>query len=176
MNSKLTRYISREEIRIRVRELAEQITRDYTGGSLTVIGILKGSYVFVADLIRELNLPLEVDFLSVATFGEAFEQGGIRIRKDISCDVAGKDVLIVEDILDTGKTLTAVAGILRGRGANSLKICALLDKPTRRTTNVPVEYVGFTVPEDCYLVGYGIDHEERYRNLPYIAQLHETQE
>ena len=176
MNSKLTPYISKTEIRARVKELAQQISRDYEGCPLTVIGILKGSYVFVADLIRELDLPLQVDFMAVATFGEAFEQGGIRIRKDISCDVAGKDVLIVEDILDTGKTLTAVAAILKGRGANSLKICALIDKPTRRTTNVPVEYVGFTVPEDRFLVGYGIDCEENFRNLPYVAEYHITQE
>ena len=172
MGHRINPYITEEEIRDRIRVLGKQIAEDYKGTDLLLVAILNGSTVFLADLIRATDLNLTVDFLAVSPFEEG---GGLRIRKDLSTDISEKNVLIVEDLLDTGSTLTTVVDILRSRGVNSLKICSLLDKSAHRTTNVPVEYVGFVIP-DHYVVGYGMDYEEQYRNLPYIGFIEYTED
>lgn len=172
MGHRIIPYITEQEIKDRVRILGQQITEDYSGTDVVLVSILTGSTVFLADLIRATDLNLTVDFMAIS----AFEDGsGLRIRKDLSTDIAEKNVLIVEDLLDTGDTLTNVVDILRSRGVNSLKICALLDKSAHRTTNVPVEYVGFVIP-DRYVVGYGMDYEEQYRTLPYIGFMEYTED
>lgn len=172
MGHQIIPYITEAEIKERVRTLGRQIAEDYSGTDVLLIAILNGSTIFLADLIRATDLNLTVDFMAVSPFEEG---GGVRILKDLSVDIAEKNVLIVEDLLDTGNTLTTVVDILRSRGVNSLKICSLLDKSAHRTTNVPVEYVGFVIP-DRYVVGYGMDYEEQYRNLPYIGFIEYTED
>ena len=157
--------ISEEEIAKKVEELAKQIEKDYEGEQLLVVGILKGASVFVSDLIRKINLDVNIDFMSVSSYGNGTESSGtVRILK------AGKNVLIVEDIIDSGLTLSNLVKELEIRNPKSLKLCTLLDKPERRTSNIPVDYVGFVI-EDKFIVGYGIDWAEKYRNLPYIGSV-----
>lgn len=162
--------ISKEEIMKRVKELGEKITADYNPDKeLVVIGVLKGANIFLGDLIREINLPVLVDFMAVSSYGSSTESSGVvRILKDLDLDIEGKNILIIEDIVDTGLTLKYLTENLRARNIASMKICALLDKPERRKCHIDIDYLGFEIP-DKFIVGYGIDYAERYRNLPYIA-------
>lgn len=161
--------ISEEEIQKKVVELAKQIQKDYEGEELLVVGILKGANVFVADLIRKLDLDIKLDFMSVSSYGNSTESSGtVKILKDLDTDIKDKNVLIVEDIIDSGLTLSNLVKALETRNPKSLKLCTLLDKPQRRTVNIPVDYIGFEI-EDKFIVGYGIDWAEKYRNLPFIG-------
>ncbi len=163
--------LSEEEINNRVRELGEQISRDYQGKSILVVGILKGAMIFLADLVRNISVPTYFDFMAVSSYGSStVSSGAVRILKDLDKSIEGKHVIIVEDIVDTGLTLNYLVDILRARDPQSLKICTLLDKPERRTVDVKIDYLGFRIP-DKFVVGYGLDYNERYRNLPYIAVL-----
>jgi hypoxanthine phosphoribosyltransferase len=158
-----------DEIRRRVGELGEAISRDYAGRSPVLVSILKGGTVFLADLIRALPLPLRVDFMSISSYeGGSGESGVVRILKDLDQDVGGEDVLIVEDIIDTGLTLSYLMSALRAREPASLEVCTLLDKSVRRIPMLDIRYVGFDCP-DRFVVGYGLDYAERYRNLPFIV-------
>ncbi len=172
---KVTRkMITEEQLAQKVEELAKQIEKDYEGQSLLVVGILKGASVFVSDLIRKINLDVNIDFMSVSSYGNGTESSGtVKILKDLDVDIEGKNVLIVEDIIDSGLTLSNLVAALQTRSPKSLKICTLLDKPQRRTANIPVDYVGFVI-EDKFIVGYGIDWAEKYRNLPYIGVVEEA--
>ena len=163
--------ISEKEIADKVKAIAKQIEKDYEGEELLVVGILKGASVFVSDLIRNINLDVNIDFMSVSRYGNGTESSGtVRILKDLDVDIANKNVLIVEDIIDSGLTLSNLVKELGIRNPKSLKLCTLLDKPERRTVNIPVDYVGFVI-EDKFIVGYGIDWAEKYRNLPYIGSV-----
>jgi len=163
--------VSEEELEKRVRELGEQITKDYEGKDLMLVCILKGAAIFMSDLARRIDLPITMEFLAVSSYGNSTESSGVvRIVKDLDADVEGKDILIVEDIIDTGLTLSYITDNLKKRGAKSVKICTLLDKPERRKVNVPVDYTGFVVPDE-FIVGYGIDYAEKYRNLPFVSSL-----
>ncbi|MBI4466445.1 MAG: hypoxanthine phosphoribosyltransferase [Acidobacteria bacterium] len=156
-------------IRQRVRQLARQIERDYKGQPLHLICILKGACIFLADLLRELKLPVSVDFIAVSSYGKgSLPSGEVRITKDLDQSIEGLNVIIVEDILDTGLTLNYLYRILQSRKPKTLKIAALLDKPARRIKEVPVDYIGFKIP-DAFVVGYGLDYGERYRNLPDVC-------
>ncbi len=162
--------LSEEEIKAKVKELGEEITRDYQGKTPIVISVLKGSFVFVSDLVRCMDVPAELDFMVVSSFNGVVSTGAVRIIKDIAISLDGRDVLVVEDILDSGLTLEYISEILRGRNAKSVKIATLLDKPSRHKSNIVPDYVGFTVPDE-FVVGYGLDYNELYRNLPYIGIL-----
>lgn len=162
---------SEEELNKRIVELGAQITKDYEGKSLVVIGILKGSNIFTSDLVRKINLPIKLDFMAVSSYGNATESTGVvKILKDLDKDIEGEHLLIVEDIVDSGLTLKYLKEVLLTRKPASIKICTLLDKPARRKENITPDYLGFTVPDE-FIVGYGIDYAERYRNLPYIGVL-----
>jgi len=161
--------ITKEELAARVKELGAQITEDYKGEQLLMVGILKGSVPFMADLMREVDLDVSIDFMCVSSYGSSTKSSGVvRIIKDLDTAIEGKNVLIVEDIIDTGLTLDYLKGHLLGRNPKSLKICSILDKPSRRKVEIKGDYVGFEV-EDKYIVGYGLDMDQRYRNLPYIS-------
>ena len=161
--------ISEEQLAAKVSELAKQIEKDFQGEELLVVGILKGASVFVADLIRKINLDVNIDFMSVSSYGNSTESSGtVKILKDLDVNIEGKNVLIVEDIIDSGLTLSNLVATLETRNPKSLKLCTLLDKPQRRKANIFVDYVGFVI-EDKFIVGYGIDYAEKYRNLPYIG-------
>ncbi len=164
----------RTEISGRVAELARQIDRDYAGRELLLVGILKGSFLFIADLARALQTPTQIDFVRIASYGSETRSSGIvEIRKDLEMPIRGRHVLIVEDIVDSGFTLEALCNQLLLRNPASLRVCTLVDKRAQRATDVPVDYVGFTL--DCgFIVGYGLDHDERYRGLPDIYLLNET--
>lgn len=152
-----------------VQHLGAQITRDYQGQELLVIGILKGANVFMADLIRKIDLPIQIDFMAVSSYGHSTQSSGVvKINKDLDTDIENRHILIVEDIIDTGLTLKYLSENLQTRHPKSLKICTLLDKPERRKTQLVIDYVGFEIP-DVFIVGYGIDHAEQHRNLPYIG-------
>ena len=169
--AKIDVMISEAEIAKKVEEIAKQIEIDYKGEPLLVVGILKGASVFVSDLIRKINLDVSIDFMSVSSYGNSTESSGtVKILKDLDIDIAGKNVLIVEDIIDSGLTLSNLVKELQIRNPKSLKLCTLLDKPERRKTDVHVDYVGFVI-EDKFIVGYGIDWAEKYRNLPYIGSV-----
>lgn len=161
--------ISEEEIRLKVKELGEIISRDYQNKDLFVIGILKGSVVFLADLIRAISIPLQIDFMAVTSYGTSTKTSGVvRILKDLETDITSKDVLIVEDIVDTGLTLSYLKENLFSRNPSSLKICTFLDKPSRRRVPLLPDYNGYEIPDE-FAVGYGLDYNEAFRNLPYIA-------
>ena len=164
--------ITREEIAAKVRELGQQITRDYAGKKPVLVCILKGASMFFTDLIREIDLPLTLDFMAISSYGSATKTSGVvRILKDLDNDILGKDVIVVEDIVDTGVTLSYLTKILMQRGANSLKIATLLDKPARRKIpDLKVDYMCFDIP-DAFVVGYGLDYDQVYRNLPDIGVL-----
>ncbi len=163
--------IDEETLKKRVREMGRQITEDYRGKDLVIVAILKGAVVFTSDLIKEIKLPLAIDFMAVSSYGVSTKSSGVvRILKDLEEEIEGRDVLIVEDIVDTGLTLHYLLENLWSRGPRSLKICCCLDKPTRRSAPVEVDYVGFDIPDE-FVVGYGLDYAERYRNLPYIGIL-----
>jgi hypoxanthine phosphoribosyltransferase len=162
---------SEEVLTERIKELAGEISTDYKGKDLLVVGILKGSVIFAAELIKNISTPCEIDFMAVSSYGNSTETSGIvRILKDLDSNIEGKDILIVEDIVDTGVTLAYLLKYLKARKANSIEIVALLNKPARRTSNLDVKYIGFEVP-DGFIVGYGIDYAEKYRNLPFIGIL-----
>lgn len=166
--------ISEEQLKAKVSELGKQISKDYQGKDLLLVSILKGACVFLSDLMRAVDIPLAIDFMCVSSYGKGTTtQGRAKIIKDLDVDIAGKDVLIVEDILDSGVTLSHVMEILRSRGPASLKLCSLLEKPERHRVEVPLDYVGFVVPDE-FVVGYGLDYAERYRNLPYVGVLKES--
>ena len=160
-----------DELARRVRELGGEISRDYAGRELLLICVLKGAVFFLSDLMRNLDVKCEVDFMAVASYGSATESSGVvRILKDLDAAIEGRDVLIVEDIVDSGLTLQYLLRNLGGRGPRSLEVCALLTKPERRRVELSARYVGFEIP-DRFVVGYGLDHAERFRNLPYVAVL-----
>lgn len=162
-----------QQIAHKVKELGEQISRDYAGEEILVVGILKGAFVFCADLVRSITVPAEIDFMAVSSYGKSTESSGvIKILKDLDASVQGRHVLLVEDIVDSGLTLRYLREYLEHQQPASLKVCALLDKPSRRKTEVKVDYRGFEIPDE-FIVGYGIDWAERYRNLPYIGMIGE---
>ncbi len=168
--------VSHQDIQRRISELGRQISSDYVGRTVTVIGILKGCFVFVADLVRQISpeIPVEVDFMSVSSYGNGTESSGaVRIEKDVEVEVEGRDIIIVEDIVDTGLTLLHVHRILAARGANSLRVATLLVKPGRLKYEGALDYVGFEIPNK-FVVGYGLDFAQRYRNLPEIRVLDEV--
>jgi hypoxanthine phosphoribosyltransferase len=155
----------------RVTELAAEVSRDYAGKDLVLIGVLKGAVFFLSDLMRQLEVPVEVDFMAVASYGSATKSSGVvRILKDLDAVIEGRDVLIIEDIVDSGLTLQYLLRNLAGRNPASLEVCALLIKPERRKVELQTRYVGFEIP-DRFAIGYGLDHRERYRNLPFVAAL-----
>lgn len=163
--------ITEEQIKTRVKELGQEITEVYRGKNLCVVGILKGSVVFLADLIREIKLPLQIDFMAVSSYGKSTHSSGVvRILKDLDSDIGGKDLLIVEDIVDTGLTLSYLVENLLSREPASLRICTFLDKPSRRKSQINPDYNGYEIPDE-FVVGYGLDFDEQYRNLPYIGVL-----
>ena len=163
--------VSRQDIARRVQELGRTITRDYAGRRLVVIGILNGAFIFLADLVREILLPLEIDFIRVSSYGPGTSSSGtIQCAKDTEIDLAGKDLLLVEDIVDTGRTIACLKELLTARKANSVRICALIDKQERREVEVAVDYTGFVVTEG-FLVGYGLDHAEQHRQYPAIYKI-----
>jgi len=164
--------ISAKAIAARVETLAREITGHFRGtDKLVVVGLLRGSFVFIADLVRELDLPVEVDFLEASSYGDSMESAReVRILKDLRSEVHGRDVLVVEDIVDTGFTLQHVVGLLRSRDPARLEVCALLDKPSRREVNIRATWTGFEIPDE-FVVGYGIDYAQRNRNLPYSGKV-----
>lgn len=163
--------ITEQEIQAKVEELAKVITEDFRGKPLLIIGVLKGANVFVADLIRKIEIPLILDFMSLSSYGSSTESSGaVRILKDLDEDIKGMHVLVVEDIVDSGLTLNYLSKNLESRGAASISLCTLLDKPERRKAPIDVKYKGFDIPDE-FIVGYGIDFAEQYRNLPFIGVL-----
>jgi hypoxanthine phosphoribosyltransferase len=163
--------VSEEQLATRIREMGADVTRDYRGKDLLLLGILKGAVLFLSDLIRNIEIPAEVDFMAVASYGSATKTSGVvQILKDLEEPVEGRDVLIVEDIVDTGLTLRYLLENLTGRGPRSVEVCALLSKREARVVDVPVRYVGFEIP-NAFVVGYGLDYQQRYRGLPYVAEL-----
>ena len=160
-----------DELAHRVSELAEQISTDYAGKDVLLIGVLKGAVFFLADLMRHLDVVCEVDFMAVSSYGASTDSSGVvRILKDLDASIEGRDVLIVEDIVDSGLTLQYLLRTLKARDPASLEVCALLTKPERRKVDLPIRYVGFEIP-NRFAIGYGLDHAERFRNLPYVAVL-----
>jgi len=164
--------VSEDQIRARVAELGRQVSADYAGRRLTLVSVLKGSLPFMADLMREIEMPVRIDLMEVSSYGGSSTEstGLVRILKDLSASIAGEEVLLVEDIIDTGLTLNYLLRYLRGKGPSSLRICTLLDKPARRLVEIPVDYTGFTIP-DQFVVGYGLDYGELYRNLRFVGVL-----
>ena len=162
-----------DQLRGKIREIGKKISEEYKGTDLLLIGVLKGSVVFMADLIKEINIPCSIDFMAVSSYGSSTSSSGVvRILKDLDSEIEGKDVLIVEDIIDSGVTLKYLIKYLQGRKPNSVEIACLLNKPERRKVDIGVKYIGYNVP-DLFLVGYGLDYAEKYRNLPYIGVLKE---
>ncbi|MFL5842642.1 MAG: hypoxanthine phosphoribosyltransferase [Thermoleophilaceae bacterium] len=165
--------VPEEELQRRVRELGDEISRDYHGKDLFLVGVLKGAVFFLSDLMRAIEVPCEVDFMAVASYGSSTDSSGVvRILKDLDATIEGRDVLIVEDIIDSGLTLSYLLRTLKAREPRSLEVCALLTKPDRRKVELPIRYTGFEIPNK-FAIGYGLDHLERYRNLPYVAALEE---
>lgn len=164
-------FFSEEEIKNRVKELGAQLTVDYKDKDPVIIGVLKGSFVFMADITRSIDTYCDIDFMAVSSYGSGTTTtGAVKITKDLSHDIQGRNVIIIEDILDSGVTLSYLKGYLEVRKPASIKICALLDKPARRRADINADYVGFLCPDE-FIVGYGLDYAERYRNLPYIGVL-----
>jgi len=164
--------LSEAEISDIIKGLGKKITEDYKGKNLLLVSVLKGSIVFMADLMRSIDLPCRIDFMAVSSYGSGIKTSGrVKIIKDLDLDLAGYDLLIVEDILDSGVTLSYIKNMLKGRGPNSIKICTFLDKPERRIAeDIKADYIGTTVPDE-FVIGYGLDYDEKYRNLPYLGVL-----
>lgn len=166
--------ITEEEIRTKVEELGRLITRDYQGKDLLLVGILKGAVIFMSELVQKIEFPVKMDFMAVSSYGKSSTSTGeVRIIKDLDYSVEGKHILVVEDIIDTGYTLSYLIDNLEKRGAKSVRACTFLDKPDRRKVDIPVDYMGYEVPDE-FIVGYGLDYAEMYRNLPYVAALKES--
>ncbi|MCI8978323.1 hypoxanthine phosphoribosyltransferase [bacterium 1xD8-48] len=169
MAEKINVLFSEEEVDARIRQMGEQISRDYAGREVHLICVLKGGSFFMCELAKRITVPVYLDFMSVSSYGsETKSSGVVKIVKDLDAPLAGKDVIVVEDIVDTGHTLSYLLEMLKGREPASLKLCTLLDKPDRREVEVPVDYTGFVIP-DKFIVGYGLDYDQKYRNLPYIG-------
>jgi hypoxanthine phosphoribosyltransferase len=165
--------VQSDDLSHRVRELAAEVSRDYEGRDLFLVGVLKGAVFFLSDLMKHLEVPCEVDFMAVSSYGSSTDTSGIvRILKDLDSPIEGREVLIVEDIVDSGLTLSYLLRTLRARNPASLEVCALLTKPERRKVELPIKYVGFEIP-NRFAIGYGLDYGERFRNLPYVAVLRE---
>jgi hypoxanthine phosphoribosyltransferase len=163
--------IDRDRLQRRIAELGEEVSADYAGRDLLLVGVLKGAVFFMADLMRGLTIPCEIDFMAISSYGDSTDSSGVvRILKDLDINIEGRDVLVVEDIIDSGLTLSYLMRNLEAREPASLEICALLTKPDRREIDVPVRYVGFEIP-NRFVIGYGLDFGERYRNLPYVGVL-----
>ena len=163
--------LSEDEIREKVRELGGKITADYKNSNLMLVTVLKGAVVFLADLMRQIDVPAEIDFMVVSSYGSGVKSSGVvKIVKDLDVPLAGKDILIVEDILGSGLTLSYIKELLESRGPRSIRIATLLDKPSRRKVDLQADYIGFSVPDE-FVIGYGLDYDEKYRNLPYIGIL-----
>jgi hypoxanthine phosphoribosyltransferase len=163
--------VSREDLQRRIAELGAEISRDYAGRDLVMVGVLKGAVLFIADLMRHLTVPCEIDFMAVSSYGSQTDSSGVvRILKDLDAPIEGRDVLIVEDIIDSGLTLQYLLRNLRAREPRTLEVCSLLTKPERRRVDLPTRYVGFEIP-NRFAIGYGLDHAQRYRNLDYVAAL-----
>jgi hypoxanthine phosphoribosyltransferase len=163
--------VQADELQHRITEMAAEVSRDYKGRDLLLIGVLKGAVFFLADLMRQLDIPCEVDFMAVSSYGSSTDSSGVvRILKDLDAPLEGRNVLIVEDIVDSGLTLQYLMRTLAARNPASIEVCALLTKPERRKVDTPARYVGFEIP-DKFAIGYGLDYAERYRNLPYVATL-----
>ncbi|MGR3636789.1 MAG: hypoxanthine phosphoribosyltransferase [Shimia sp.] len=172
----IDQMISAKSIAARIEDLSSEIEREYAGtDKLVVVGLLRGSFVFIADLVRELDLPVEVDFLEASSYGNAMESSReVRILKDLRGEIEGRDVLVVEDIVDTGHTLTHVMHLLTARNPAKIKTIALLDKPSRREADIAADWIGFSIPDE-FVVGYGIDFAQRNRNLPFIGKVRFTE-
>jgi hypoxanthine phosphoribosyltransferase len=168
--------VTQEQMRARIREMGRQITSDYTGKDLILIGVLKGAYAFYADLARAIRIPMRVDFIVVTSYGSRSKSSGkVKLVSDLTEDVKGKDLLLVEDIIDSGLTISYLMKTLAKRKPRSVKVCTLLSKPERRVVNVAIDYEGFRIPNK-YVVGYGLDYQQKYRNLPYLAVLDKVDE
>ncbi len=174
MNKDLEKIlIDQEELQQRIAELGKEISRDYKGKDLLLICVLKGAVLFMSDLVQNIDIPLEMDFMAVSSYGNSTQSSGVvRILKDLDSSIEGKHLLIVEDIVDSGLTLSYLMELLKGRGVESIKVCSLLEKAGRRKAEVNIDYIGFQVPDE-FVVGYGLDYAEKYRNLPYIGVLKE---
>lgn len=169
MSEKIRQLLSEEAVDQRIREIGEQISKDYEGKSVHLICVLKGGVFFTCELAKRITVPVSLDFMSVSSYGAGTESSGIvKIVKDLDQPLEGKDVIIVEDIIDSGRTLSYLMDILKKRNPNSMTLCTLLDKPERRVVDVKVDYVGFNIPDE-FVVGYGLDYDQEYRNLPYIG-------
>ncbi len=163
--------ISEEQLKKRIKELAAQINADYAGESLIVVTILKGGVMFAVDLMRALDLPVEIEFMCASSYGASSKSSGVvKIEKDLDCSIEGRNVLLVEDIIDSGLTLKYITDMLRERNPKSLEICTILDKPSRRKADVDVKYTGFEIPDE-FVIGYGLDYAQKHRNLPYVGIL-----
>lgn len=161
--------LSEEKVNARIRELGELISKEYAGKSIHVIGILKGGSFFMCELAKRITVPVTIDFMSVSSYGSSTESSGVvKVVKNLDESLIGKNVLVVEDIIDTGRTISYLMELLKGKGAADVKLCALLDKPERRVVDVKADYIGFQIPDE-FVVGYGLDYAQRYRNLPYIG-------
>ena len=166
--------VTEDELRSRIADLGRQVTEDYAGRDLLLVGVLKGAVFFMADLMRSLTVPCEIDFMAISSYGAQTDSSGVvRILKDLDINIEGRDVLVVEDIIDSGLTLSYLMRNLESREPASLEVCALLTKPERREIDVPVRYIGFEIP-NRFVIGYGLDYDERYRSLPFVAVLDET--
>jgi hypoxanthine phosphoribosyltransferase len=169
MSDKIRELLSEEKVDERIRQLGAQITKDYEGEELFLICTLKGASFFACELAKRINLPLTLDFIAVASYGDGTQSSGeVRMIKDLDESIEGKNVIVVEDIVDTGRTLSYLMEILKKRNPKTLKLCSLLDKPERRVVDIKADYTGFEVP-DLFVVGYGLDYAQKYRNLPYIG-------
>jgi hypoxanthine phosphoribosyltransferase len=168
--------VQQDELAHRVKQLGQEISRDYEGRDLFLVGVLKGAVFFLSDLMRHLEIPCEVDFMAVSSYGSSTDSSGVvRILKDLDVSIEGREVLIVEDIVDSGLTLQYLMRTLAARNPASLEVCALLTKPERRKVDLPIRYEGFEIPNE-FAIGYGLDHAEKYRNLPYVAVLADPRE
>lgn len=174
MNNDLQKIlIDKEKLQNRIVELGQEISNDYRGKDLLVICVLKGAVLFMADLVQNIDIPLEMDFMAVSSYGNSTHSSGVvRIIKDLDASIENKDLLIVEDIVDSGLTLSYLMDLLKSRGIKSIKVCSLLEKPENKISKVNVDYIGFQVPDE-FVVGYGLDYAQKYRNLPYIGVLKE---
>lgn len=169
MKERIEVMLSEEEVDVKIKEMADQISKDYEGKTVHLVCVLKGSVFFVCELAKRIKVPVTLDFMSVSSYGKETKSSGVvKIIKDLDEPLKGKDVLVVEDIIDSGRTLSYLLELLRDREPNSLHLCTLLDKPDRRVVPVEVDYTGFEIP-DKFVVGYGLDYDQRYRNLPYVG-------